>query len=42
MSGQHESNKINRFELPEDEKYVEDTDTGDQPLRDSQPIQIGS
>ena len=42
MSCQHESNQIDMFELPEDEKYVEETDTGDEPLRDSQPTQIGS
>jgi len=41
MSCQHESNEINRFELPEDEEYVEESDTGDEPLRDSQPMQIG-
>jgi len=27
--------------LPEDEEYVEETDTRDEPLRDSQPTQIG-
>jgi len=32
---------MDRFALPEDEEYVEETDTGDQPLRDSQPTQIG-
>jgi len=38
---QHESNEIDIFELPEDEEYVEESDTGDEPLRDSQPTQIG-
>jgi len=42
MSCQHETNEIDMFELPEDEEYVEETDTGDGPLRDSQPTQIGS
>jgi len=42
MSCQHESNEIDIFELTEDEEYVEESDTGDEPLRDSQPIQIGS
>jgi hypothetical protein len=28
------------FGLPEDEEYVEETDTGDQPLRDPQPTHI--
>jgi len=32
MSCQHESNEIDKFELPEDEEYVEETDTGDEPL----------
>jgi len=41
MSSQHESNEIDMFGLPEDEEYVEETDTGDEPLRDSQPTQIG-
>ena len=41
MSCQHESNEIDIFELPEDEEYVEESDTGDEPLRDSQPTQIG-
>jgi len=42
MSRQHGSNEINRFELPEDEEYVEETDTGDEPLRGQHnlPIQI--
>jgi hypothetical protein len=31
MSCQHESNEIDIFGLPEDE-YVEETDTGDEPL----------
>jgi len=42
MSCQHESNEIDIFELPEDEEYVEESDTRDEPLRDSQPTQIGS
>jgi len=39
----HGCNEIAIFGLPEDEKYVEETDTGDEPLRgqDSQPTQIG-
>jgi len=41
MSCQHESNEIDIFEIPEDEKYVKETDTGDEPLRDSQPTQKG-
>jgi len=41
MSCQHGSNKIDMFGLPEDEEYVEETDTGDELLRDSQPTQIG-
>jgi len=41
MSCQHGSNEIDMFGLPEDEEYVEETDTGDEPLRDSQPTQIG-
>ena len=41
MSCQHESNEIDIFELPEDEEYVEKSATGDEPLRDSQPTQIG-
>jgi len=42
MSSQHESNEIDLFELPENEEYVEETDTGDEPLRHRQPTQIGS
>jgi len=42
MSCQHESNNIDMFDIPEDEEYVEETDTGDEPLRDSQPTQIRS
>jgi len=42
MSCQHGSNEIEMFGLPEDEDYVEETDTGDEPLRDSQPTQIGT
>jgi len=41
MSCQHRSNEIDMFGLPEDEEYVEETDTGHEPLRDSQPTQIG-
>jgi len=42
MSCQHGSNEIDIFELPEDEEYVKETDTGDEPLRgqDSQPTHI--
>jgi len=38
---QHGSNEIDMFELPEDEEYVKETDTGDESLWDSQPTQIG-
>jgi hypothetical protein len=43
MSCPHESNEIDIFGLSEDEQYVEETDTGDEPLRgkDSQSTQIG-
>jgi hypothetical protein len=43
MSCQHVSNEINIFGLPEDEEYVEEIDTGDEPLRgqDSLSTQIG-
>jgi len=41
MSCQHGSNEIYISGLSEDEEYVEETDTGDEPLRDSQPTQIG-
>ena len=43
MSCQHGSNQVNIFGLPEDEKYVDETDTRGEPLRgqDSQPTQIG-
>jgi len=41
MSCQHESNEIDLFELQEYEEYVEESDTGDEPLQDSQPMQIG-
>jgi hypothetical protein len=41
MLCQHGSNEIDMFGLPEDEENVEETDTGDEPLRDSQPMQIG-
>jgi hypothetical protein len=40
MSCRHGSNEFAIFELSEDEEYVEETDTGDGPLRDSQPTQI--
>jgi len=35
------SNEIDMFGLPEDEEYVDEKDTRDEPLRDSQPTQIG-
>ena len=38
---QHGSNEIDMFGLPEDEEYVKETDTGDKPHQDSQPMQIG-
>ena len=38
---QHGTNVIDMFRLPEDEEYVEETDTRDEPLRDIQPTQIG-
>jgi len=41
MSCQHGSNEIDIFGLPEDEEYVAKADTGDEPLQDSQPPQIG-
>jgi len=42
MSPQHGSNEIDNFELPDDEKYVEETATGDEPPRASQrSMQIG-
>jgi len=43
MSCQHGSNEIDIFGLPEDEEYVDEIHTGDEPLRgqDSQPTQIG-
>jgi hypothetical protein len=43
MSCQHGSNVIDIFGLPEDEEYVDEIDTGGEPLRgqDSQPTQIG-
>jgi len=41
MSCQHGSNDIDMFGLSEDKEYVERTDTRDEPLRDSQPMQIG-
>jgi len=42
MACQRGSNEIYIFGLPEDEEYVEITDTGDKPLRDSQLTQTGS
>jgi len=45
MSCLHESNEIDThmFGLREDKEYIEETDTGDEPLRrqDSQPTQLG-
>jgi hypothetical protein len=43
MSCQDESNEINIFGLPEDEKSVDKTHTGGEPLRgqENQPTQIG-
>jgi len=43
MSCQHGSNEIDIVGLPEDEEYVDEIDTGGEPLRgqDSQPTQIG-
>jgi hypothetical protein len=41
MSCQAGRNEIDMFGLPEDEEYVDEKDTGDEPLRDSQPTQIG-
>jgi len=45
MSCLHESNEIDTdmLEVPEDKEYIEETDTGDEPLRrqDSQPTQFG-
>jgi len=43
MSCPHVSNEIDIFGVPEDEEYVDEIDTGDEPLRgqDSQPRQIG-
>jgi len=41
LSSQHESNEIDIPGLPEDEEYVEETDTGDEPLSYCQPTQIG-
>jgi hypothetical protein len=44
-SCQHESNEIDAdmFGLPKDKEYIEEIDTGDEPLRgqDSQPTQLG-
>jgi hypothetical protein len=42
MSCQHGSNQIDMFGLPEDEEYVEETDTADDPLQASQLTQTGS
>jgi len=43
MSCQHVTNEIDVFGLPEDEKYVEEIDTGDKPFleQDSHPTQLG-
>jgi len=43
MSCQHGTNEIDIFGLPEDEKYIDETDTRGEPLRgqDSEPTQIG-
>jgi len=43
MSCQHGSKEIDKFGLPEDEKYVYETDIGGEPLRgqDSQTMQTG-
>ena len=41
ISRPYGSNEINLIGLPEDEEYVDETDTGDEPLPDSQPTQIG-
>jgi len=43
MSCQHGSNEIDIFGLPEAEEYVDELDTGGEPLRgqDSQPLHIG-
>jgi hypothetical protein len=42
MPCQHGSNEFDIFGLPDDEKYVDEIDTGGEPLRgqDSQPTQI--
>jgi hypothetical protein len=42
MSCQHETNEIDIFELPEEVEFVEESETGDEPLQDSQPMQIRS
>jgi len=41
MLCQHGSNGLDMFGLQEDEEDVEETDTGDGPLPDSQPMEIG-
>jgi len=41
MSCQPGSNEIELFGLSEDEEFVDEKDTGDETLRDSQPMQIG-
>ena len=41
MLCQYGTNKIEKFRSPEDEEYVKETDTRDEPLQDSQPTQIG-
>jgi len=46
MSCLHASHQINTdmFGLPEDKEYIEETDTGDEPLRrqNSQPMQLSN
>jgi hypothetical protein len=37
-----ESNEIDIFELPENEKYARESDTGNDPLRHSEPTQRGT
>ena len=43
MSCKDGSNEIDMFGLPEDEEYVDEKDTGDEPLRgpDSKPTHSG-
>ena len=35
MSCRHGSNVIDMFRLPEDEEHIKESDTGEEPLRDS-------